>query len=118
MVKAKRRSLDVKQGRLPNQYRNIIANSEWHSWSIPPEDMAIRERKCLEWGFPVTMMNSILQQHQENMESGFLVAMTDSILQEHQKNVEIVIKLARLVLGEQTIALDNKKALYRTHRNH
>ena len=80
MVEAKRRSLKVKQGRIPKKYQNLIANAEWHSWSIPPEDIAIREDK----------------------------AKMDSIIQQHQQNVEMVICLAGLLLGEQEMSLDDQ----------
>ena len=39
---------------------------------------------------------------------GLPTAMMSSIIQQHQKNVGVVIQLARLLLGEQTISLDNK----------
>ena len=80
MVEAKRRSLEVKQGRIPQKYQNLIANTEWHSWSIPAKDLAIREDN----------------------------AKRDSIIQQHQQNVEIVIQLAGLVLGEQEMSLDDR----------
>ncbi len=80
MGKSYKKSLEVKQGRIPQKYQNLIANIEWHSWSIPPEDIAIREDK----------------------------AKMDSIIQQHQQNVEIVIQLAGLVLGEQEMSLDDQ----------
>ena len=80
MVEAKRRSLEVKQGRIPQKYQHLIANTEWHSWSIPAKDLAMREDN----------------------------AKRDSIIQQHQQNVEIVIQLAGLVLGEQEMSLDDQ----------
>ena len=80
MVEAKRRSLEVKQGRIPKKYINLIANEQWHSWSIPPKYLAIGEDN----------------------------AKMDSIIQQHQQNVEIVIQLAGLVLGEQEMSLDDQ----------
>ena len=80
MVEAKRRSLEVKQGRIPKKYQNLISNEQWHSWSIPPKDLAIREDN----------------------------ARMDSIIQQHQQNVEIVLRLAGLVLGEQEMSLDDQ----------
>ena len=79
---------EVQQGKLPQKYITLIANSEWHDWSIAPERIARMEDNALAFGLPIAMMSSIIQQH--------------------QKNVEVVIQLARLLLGEQTISLDNK----------
>ena len=82
-------SFEVQEGKLPQKYIELIANEQWHDWSIAPERMARMEDEAMALGLPVAML--------------------DSIIQEHQKNVEIVIKLVRLVRGEQTIALDNQK---------
>ena len=73
--------LEVKQGRIAQKYINLIANTEWHSWSIPAKDLAMRE---------------------DNPKK------RDSIIQQHQQNVEIVIQLAGLVLGEQEMSLDDQ----------
>ncbi len=80
MGKAYQKSLDAKQGMLPKQYRNLIANEQWHSWSIRRKDLAKMEDD----------------------------AKMDSIIQQHRKNVEIVIQLAGLVLGEQEMSLDDQ----------
>ena len=80
MVEAKRRSLEVKQGRIPKKYLNLIANTEWHSWSISPARIVRIEDN----------------------------AKMDSMIQQHQKDVEIVIQLAGLLLGEQEMSLDDQ----------
>ena len=81
-------SFKVKEGRLPQKYVDLIANSEWHDWSIPPEEKARMEAQCKATGFPL--------------------AIIDSMKEDQQKNVEVVRVLARLLLGEQTISRDNQ----------
>ncbi|MGK7950450.1 MAG: hypothetical protein AB4368_17110 [Xenococcaceae cyanobacterium] len=81
-------SFDLKEGKLPQKYIELIANPEWHDWSIAPEAKARMEANAKKLGFPL--------------------AMIDSFIQQHQKNVEVVIQLAGLVLGEQEIPQGNK----------
>ena len=81
-------SFDVQEERLPQKYIDLIANSEWHDWSMPPEEIARMEAQCKATGFPF--------------------AIIDSMKEDQQKNVEAVQVLARLLLGEQTISRDNQ----------
>ena len=81
-------SFKVKEGRLPQKYVDLIANSEWHDWSIPPESKARMEDNAKALGFPL--------------------AMIDSVIKQHQQNVEVVIQLAGLLLGEQEMPQGNK----------
>ena len=72
-----------KEGSLAEKYRNLIANAEWHSWSMPAEEREKIEDEARVLGVPLTVM--------------------DLLQEKHRENVEIVQRLAGLVLGEEKL---------------
>ena len=86
----KRTSLEnskIINGRLPQKYINVIANEEWHSTELPPEEKARMEDQCIALGLPLATMDW----------SHF----------NRNEDIEVVISLAALLLGEQMLAFNN-----------